>query len=158
MPFLRSYLEAWNAFARGGAYPTCAGVWETTSTASTPVAAWLTNASLRSRQSTQITALQTELSETKQLLAKVVTRLENLEKKPPTRQQPKPIPAQTSGDGAEDGEPQLTSKHRRTAEWKAKNAARDAEKAAAEAAAKEGAPAAAPSAADAQASHKQRQN
>ena len=159
VPFLRSYLEAWNAFARGGAYPTCAGVWETTSTASTPVAAWLTNASLRSRQSTQITALQTELSETKQLLARVVMRLENLEKKPPTRPQPKLIPAQTPPvDGAEDGEPQLTSKQRRTAEWKAKNAARDAEKAAAEAAAKEGAPAAAPAAADAQASHKQRQN
>ena len=159
VPFLRSYLEAWNAFARGGAYPTCAGVWETTSTASTPVAAWLTNASLRSRQSTQITALQTELSETKALLTKVVTRLEKLEKKPPARPPTKPPSGeQPPSDGAADDEQHLTSKQRRTAEWRAKCAARESEKAAAEAAAKEGAPSAAPAASDAQASHKQRQN
>ena len=147
VPFLRSYLEAWNAFARGGVYPSCSSVWDATSTASTPVAAWLTNASLRSRQSTQITALQSELAETKALLAKVVARLEKVEKKQPQRPPTKSGQSEHPPENEVAEGEQLTSKQRRAAEWRAKCAARDAEKAAVDAAANGGAPSAAPAAA-----------
>ena len=133
VPFMRAYLEAWEAFARGGDYPSCAAVWAKTSATNTSVAAWLTSASLRSRQSSQITDLQAQNQELKASQAKLLGRLEKLEKRPPTTK----VQQQPPSDKLliDEAEPTLTNKQKRTEKWKADCARRDAENAAKAAAA-----------------------
>ena len=98
-PFLAELHEAGAAFATGGEYPSCSAVWEKTARACTPVQAWLQSASLRSRQSVQITDLQTENKTLTEALSKLTSRLEKLEKKPPPKPPPQGAHPPKEGEG-----------------------------------------------------------
>ena len=141
-PFLAELHEAGAAFATGGEYPSCNAVWEKTARACTPVQAWLQSASLRSRQSVQITDLQTENKTLTEALSKLTSRLEKLEKKPA----PKLLQQGTLPPKEGEGDAQTASRAEKKAERaKEHQASRKAAEQLAAAATSEGAaPSAAP--------------
>ena len=131
VPFLRELSVAWGHFQRGGIYPSCSTVWEKTARDGTSVAAWIQSSSLRSRQSTQIVELQGKVKDLEALLAKVLVRLDKVEKRP-TPRQPGAQPANTEvpKEGEEGFTPVVSRKERRAQEnreFHAEKARREAE-------------------------------
>jgi hypothetical protein len=127
LPLLTKLRQDWCKQARGAAYPTIEKVWAATQSEYPQVASWISSSSLRSRFAKQVDELKSVITEQRELLSKLTTRVVQLERRPMQRQpnqQQQPQPTEPTDDG-------LTSRQRRAKLHREKQEAESATKPAA---------------------------